>query len=248
MPFDLPLLVAVAVIFGFAGWIKGVIGLGLPTIATGLMGVIMLPAQAAAIVVIPAMVTNIWQMLNGPHLKSLLIRLWPFLTCILIGTIATAGMITRGNVQLTVTLLGIALIGYSGHALLGTRLTIGPRAETLAGSLAGIATGIISGTTGVFVVPGLPFLQAIELSKNELVQAIGIMAFTAALALALGLGVHGGIGWDAAIPSSVATLAGLAGMWLGQILRERMSLEAFRRWVLIGLLGLGILMAARSFT
>src|SRR5438128_4435296 len=45
--------------FLLAGMIKGVIGLGLPTIAMGLLGLAMVPAQAAALLIIPATLTNI---------------------------------------------------------------------------------------------------------------------------------------------------------------------------------------------
>ncbi len=246
MHVDWSLLAIVALIFAFAGWIKGVIGLGLPTIATGLLGAFIAPVQAAAIVVLPALITNIWQMWNGPALIALLKRLWPMLACVIIGTIATAGIVTKSDVRLTVGLLGAALMMYAAHALIGTRFAVTRRREPLIGALAGLATGIISGATGVFVVPTVPFLQAIDLTKDELVQAIGITAFTSAFALALGLRVHGGLNIGVVIPATVAVVAGLAGMWLGQILRDRLSLEAFRRWVLIGLFGLGVSMAVRG--
>lgn len=246
MPTDLHILLAIAAIFAFAGWIKGVIGLGLPTIATGLMGLVLLPAQAAAIVVLPSLLTNVWQMASGGHFAALLKRLWPMLASIVAATVATAGMITGGNVKLTVAALGAALMAYAIHALWGRRISTPPRFERLIGIASGLATGIISGTTGVFVVPSVPFLQTMNLDKNEMVQAIGITAFTSAFALTLGLGVHGGLKSEAIVPALVATLAGLAGMGLGQIRRAGLSLHVFRRWVLIGLLALGASMVARG--
>jgi uncharacterized protein len=246
MPSDWILLVIVAAVFAFAGAIKGVIGVGLPTIATGLLGVFMPPAQIASLVVVPALVTNVWQMWAGPGFVDLLKRLWPMLTCVVAGTIATAGIVTGGNVRLSVALLGAALMLYAAHALLGTRLIVNPKHERIVGALAGLVTGVISGATGVFVVPTVPFLQAIDLGKDELVQAIAITAFVSAAALAFGLGVHGGLGHDVALPATVGVAAALAGMGLGQILRSRLSLETFRRWVLIGLLGLGGMMVARG--
>jgi uncharacterized membrane protein YfcA len=155
-------------------------------------------------------------------------------------------VITGGNVELTVAALGLALMAYAGHQLLGTTFRTPKRLEPFAGALAGIATGIISGFTGVFVVPTIPFLQTIDLGKDEMIQAIGITAFTSAFALMLGLGVHGGLRVDVAVPVMAAVAAGLAGMWLGQLLRAGLSLETFRRWVLIGLLGLGASMALRA--
>lgn len=246
MDYDWILLGIVAVIFVFAGWIKGVIGLGLPTIATGLMGAFIPPVQAAAIVVVPALLTNVWQMWNGPALPSLLKRLWPMLSCVILGTVSTAGVITGSDVRLSVALLGAALMVYAAYTLLAARFHVSPGVEPYVGAMAGLATGLISGATGVFVVPTIPFLQALDLEKDEMVQAIGLTAFTSAFALALGLGIHGGLAATVLLPASVAVVAGLAGMGLGQVVRSHMSLETFRRWVLIGLGGLGASMVVRG--
>ena len=65
--------------FLIAGFVKGVIGLGLPTVAIGLLGLVMPPAEAAALLVVPSLVTNVWQLAAGPSLMTLLRRLWPML-------------------------------------------------------------------------------------------------------------------------------------------------------------------------
>ncbi len=246
MPVDPVLIAIVAAVFVLAGWIKGVIGLGLPTIATGLLGLYLAPVQAASIVVLPALLTNIWQMLAGRGFLKMLRRLWPMLAAVVVGTVATAGVVAKADVHLTVAALGAALIVYSLHALFGTSIRVPPRWEGLIGAAAGLANGVISGTTGVFVVPTVPFLQALELDKDDMVQAIGITAFTSALALALGLGVHGALRSEAAVPAAIAVVAAFAGMGLGQVLRSGLSIETFRRWVLIGLAALGASMLSRG--
>src|SRR3546814_3283433 len=48
-------------VFVVAGLVKGVVGLGLPTISMALLSIFMLPAQAAALLVIPSLVTNVWK-------------------------------------------------------------------------------------------------------------------------------------------------------------------------------------------
>ena len=58
----LALSLLVIATFMLAGTVKGVIGLGLPTVAMGLLGLAMLPAQAAALLIIPSTVTNLWQL------------------------------------------------------------------------------------------------------------------------------------------------------------------------------------------
>ena len=76
---SLPMLAATAGAFLLAGFVKGVIGLGLPTVAIGLLGLMMTPAQAAAILVAPSLVTNVWQAAVGGGLLPLVRRMWPML-------------------------------------------------------------------------------------------------------------------------------------------------------------------------
>ena len=69
---NLGLALSLLVLFTFtmAGLVKGVIGLGLPTVAMGLLGLAMAPSQAAALLIIPATLTNVWQLAFGGHLKG----------------------------------------------------------------------------------------------------------------------------------------------------------------------------------
>lgn len=73
--------------FLLAGAVKGVIGLGLPTIAMGLLGLAMSPAQAAALLIVPSTLTNLWQLAAGGHLLALMRRLGPMLAMIFVGTL-----------------------------------------------------------------------------------------------------------------------------------------------------------------
>ena len=75
-----------AIAFLIAGFVKGVIGLGLPTVAIGLLGLVMPPAEAAALLVVPSLVTNVWQLAAGSSFMTLLPRLWPMLMGICIGS------------------------------------------------------------------------------------------------------------------------------------------------------------------
>jgi uncharacterized membrane protein YfcA len=245
MNLDLFELVIVLVVFVLAGAVKGVIGLGLPTIAMGLLGASMTPNQAAAILVVPALLTNVWQMWEGPALKLLLWRLWPMLVCALLGTLPAAGILTKANVGLTTALLGAVLVAYALIGLIGVHFRVSRRAEPLLGPLIGLTTGLVNGATGIFVIPGVPYVQALNLGKDELVQAMAISAFMSTVALALGLGLNNGLGGAVAAPTMVGLVGAFVGMATGKALRSRLSVMAFRRWVFIGLLGLGGSMIAR---
>ncbi|HEX5866243.1 MAG TPA: sulfite exporter TauE/SafE family protein, partial [Beijerinckiaceae bacterium] len=72
MPDIALLIVTTAAAFLLAGFVKGVVGLGLPTVAIALLGLVMTPAEAAALLVLPTFVTNVWQLAAGPRLHALM--------------------------------------------------------------------------------------------------------------------------------------------------------------------------------
>src|SRR3984893_1763368 len=74
-----PLLLFIAAAFLLAGFVKGVIGLGLPTVSMGLLAVPMPAVHPLAIFIIPAILTNIWQTFVGPYLRDIMRRLWPLM-------------------------------------------------------------------------------------------------------------------------------------------------------------------------
>src|SRR3981189_3833779 len=89
-----PLLLLIAAGFLLAGFVKGVVGLGLPTVSMGLLAVTIQPSHALAIVSVPAIVTNIWQTFVGPYLRDIMRRLWPLMAGTVIGVWLNAGMLT----------------------------------------------------------------------------------------------------------------------------------------------------------
>ncbi|CAM3435399.1 putative membrane transporter protein [Salmonella enterica subsp. arizonae] len=99
-------------VFLLAGIVKGVIGLGLPTISMGLLTVVMAPASAASLLIIPSLVTNIWQLFTGPAFLSLIKRLWGFIAGIFIGTLFSVLPGLTFTSSWTEAVLGIMLIMY----------------------------------------------------------------------------------------------------------------------------------------
>lgn len=221
--------------FFLAGMIKGVIGLGLPTIAMGLLGLAMAPTQAAALLIIPATLTNLWQLAFGGHLRGLLRRLWPLLLATFLGTAAGTLCLGMGSGQWVVRGLGAALLLYALSGLLLPTLHVAPRCERWLGPLCGLLTGVITSATGVFVIPAVPYLQALGLTRDELVQALGLSFTVSTLALAAGLLWHGALGTGELSASLLALAPALLGMLLGQWLRQRISAQLFKRGFFIGL-------------
>src|SRR6201986_2639094 len=102
-----PVLLLIAAAFLVAGFVKGALGLGLPTVAMGLLAVSMPPAQALAIVIVPAIVTNIWQTFVGPYLRDIIRRLWPLLIGTAAGIFLNGGALTGPYAHYTAIALGL---------------------------------------------------------------------------------------------------------------------------------------------
>ena len=221
--------------FLLAGTVKGVIGLGLPTVAMGMLGLAMLPAQAAALLIIPSTVTNLWQLAFGGHLSALLKRLWPVLLLIFLGTL----WLGMDGGHWVVRALGGALLAYALSGLFLPTFNVKPGTERWLGPLCGLITGIITSATGVFVIPAVPYLQALGLSRDQLVQALGLSFTVSTLALAAGLAWRGTLGGGEINASLLALVPALLGMWLGQVLRQRISAVLFKRVFFIGMALLG---------
>lgn len=244
LPQNLELIVLT---FLLAGLVKGVVGLGLPTVAVGLLGLVMPPMQAAALLVVPSTVTNVWQLAAGPRFFGLLKRLWAMLIGIVVGTLAVGWLLAGENWAAATPLLGVALMLYALLGLSNRRFAVAPRHERWLSPLIGVITGGVTAVTGVFVIPAVPFLQALGLEKDDLVQALGLSFTVSTLALAITLSQHGSLlQADVLGLSLLALLPALAGMYLGTWLRSRISPLAFRRCFFGGLLLLGADLAIRG--
>lgn len=226
-------------VFTLAGTVKGVIGLGLPTVSVGLLGLTMPMTQAAALLIIPSTVTNFWQLAQGGHLLGLLKRLWPMLVAIALGTGVGSACFGVGAGPWVVHALGAALLAYALAGLWLPTLNVSPSLEPWLGPVCGLATGVITAASGVFVIPAVPYLQALRLSRDELVQALGLSFTVSTLALAGGLFGQGALGDEVLGASLVLVLPALAGMAVGQWLRQRISAVAFKRAFFIGMALLG---------
>lgn len=237
------LIVTIAAVFLLAGFVKGTIGLGLPTVAMGLLATRMPPAHALAIVIVPAIVTNIWQTFVGPYLRDIVRRLWPLMIATMIGIWLGAGLMTGPYARYGTIILGVLLVIYAIIGLSKVRFSVARRNEKWVGGIVGLVTGVISAATGVQVIPSMPFMQAIGMEKDELVQALGVFFTTATVALAFNLTSAGLLNATVAVPGLVAMVAAFSGMYLGQLLRSRMDADTFRRWFLIAMLLLGIYLA-----
>lgn len=231
---------AVIAIFIVAGGVKGVIGLGLPTISMALLAVLMPPSHAAALLVVPSLVSNLWQMRPLRRLGPLLRTTAGLQLGTCIGTLV-AGLVWGVPAGAWASIvLGLVLCAYAASGLSGWQL---PAGAARYGLPMGLATGVVTAATGVFVIPAVPYLQSLKLERDALVQAMGLSFTVSTLALSVNLGVAGLFQVPELMTSCALVLPTLAGMSLGTWLRRQLSPATFRRCFLLSLALLGLYLA-----
>ena len=242
LPEVTPLIVSIAVLaYTMAGIAKGLAGLGLQAIAVPLLALVVSLEIAIGLSILPAFVTSIWQGLGGGALRTVVQRTWTFIVPCCLAIFVGAHLLARIDQSILTGVLGVLLCGYAAYALTRPRLPRLERHETWLSPIVGTITGVAGGATGSFVMPGAPYLQLLNLSRDELVQAVSLMAlvFTPTLALALGRNdLFGGALQLTSLALLIPTMFGLA---LGTMLRRWIPEARFKTVFFWALLVLGVI-------
>lgn len=243
---DPSLLAVIGAVFLVAGAVKGVSGMGLPTLSMALLGLALPPAGAAALMVLPSLATNLAQCL-GPHWRALARRLWPLWLGLVLTTLWSPLPDLAASGPAARVALGAVLMAYGLWGLARPTLPALRGHAAWLGGLAGVASGMLTAATGVFVMPLVPYLQSLRLDRDVLMQALGLSFGIATVALAMRLG---GTGMSAistpAAAHAVALSTAVLGLWIGTALRRRLSSWVFQRALHGVFVGLGVLMVGRA--
>ncbi len=243
----LEVLILIGAVFMAAGLIKGVIGLGLPTVSLALLTATLGVKQAIALVLVPSLATNLWQALAGGALKDIVRRLWSLLAAACIGIWFGSALLARADAAFVAGLFGSLLCVYSGYSLATPQIRPPGRHESWLSPAIGLIAGAITGLTGSFVVPGILYLQALGLARDILVQAMGVVFVVLTVALGISLSGHGLLSTELGALSAAAVIPTALGMAAGQRVRRLLPEATFRKVFFCLLFGFGLYIAARSF-
>ena len=223
----------VALLIGFtfltAGFVKGAVGLGLPVVVLAMLAATLGVRDALALFLIPGIASNLWQALSGDALGQLVRRMWPFLLAAAVGIWFGTGILASADVRLLEALLGALLITYSAFSLMTPQLPPPGRREGWMSPVAGGLGGVMFGMTGIFLVPGLLYLQTLGLKRDVFVQAMGLTFVTISTALTVAMAGRNLVSADQATASAAAVVPTFAGLFLGRRIRHLVSEVGFRR-------------------
>ena len=212
-----------------AGLLKGIIGVGFQTVGIAFLTVITNLPNAISLLLIPSLVTNLWQAGAGGELFTILIRLWPLI-------ITASMMVWFGSIALTSVslsylsaLLGVLLIIYSTFSLFGLRFEVKTKNEWWLAPFIGLINGVLTGMTGIFVVPCVFYFQAIGFRKDTLIQSMGVLFTALTLMLIVSLKTKNILTLELSGWSAFAIFPAIIGVFVGQLIRKRISEEVFKK-------------------
>ena len=222
-----------------AGLLKGIIGVGFQTVGIAFLTVITNLPNAISLLLIPSLVTNLWQAGAGGELFKILIRLWPLI-------ITASMMVWFGSIALTSvslsylsTLLGVLLIIYSTFSLFGLRFEVKTKNEWWLAPFIGLINGVLTGMTGIFVVPCVFYFQAIGFRKDTLIQSMGVLFTALTLMLIISLKTKNILTLELSGWSTFAIFPAIIGVLVGQIIRKKISEDIFKKIFFFFLILLG---------
>lgn len=235
-------------VFALAGMIKGTIGLGLPAVAMGLLTLFISPFQAATLLIVPSMVTNVWQLFAEGHVLRLVRRFWSLLIGIIVGSIwSVFPTLGHGEFQ-SEALLGGMLTLYGLYGLFAKNMPNLAPYEKYLSPVIGYLGGALTVATGVIVIPVVPFLQSLHLKRDDLVQSLGLAFTVSTICLAVFLQQNPieAMPFDYKM-ALIALFPALVGMWLGTKIRYRIPEQKFRKVFFCGLVIFGGYMVLHQF-
>ncbi len=237
----------IAATFLLAGVVKGIVGLGLPTIALALLSAGVGLKDAIALTLVPAFVMNIWQAFVGGELLNILRRFWGLFAAMIVGIWFGTSVLATADPRVLTGLLGVLLVIYSAFSLATPQLPPPGRREPWLSPVFGGVAGVMAGMTGALMVPGVLYIQAIGMRRDTLVQCLGVTFLISTIALLAAFSRFDLLSEGLVITSAAALVPAVIGMAAGQRLRRRLSEERFRPVFFAVLLGLGLVIVARSF-
>ncbi len=241
------LLIIVTIGYFLAGTIKGVAGIGLPTAAIGLTTLFLDPRSAVAVVLMPMIVLNAWQVWRSGQTTAALRRYAPFIVVLMVGVALTSLLASRVTDSALMGITGAVILLFVAVNLTVTLPQLPDRLDRPAQALAGLVAGIMGGLTAVWAPPLAIYLAARQADKDEFVRASGLLILLGSLPLAASYVAQGLMtGWLALL-SGAMILPALIGFTAGEALRARLSQERFRTVLMVVFLGLGLNLIRRAW-
>lgn len=228
-----------------AGLIKGATGIGFSTCALPFLVAAVGLKSAMAIVILPALWSNIGVIAASRDPLSPMRRFWIFYAGIVPGIFLGAAFLVRVDNRLATEVLAVVTLAYIGLALARPDLSLTPSLERRLALPAGLANGVLTGLTGSQILPLMPYMMSLKLPADEQVKAVNMAVTIASVVLAAALWRAGVMTIEMASLSLLGCLPAALGVAAGSRMRDKLSASSFRYVALVTLAALALSLYGR---
>lgn len=240
---SLEFFLIVFVALGLGGVVKGAIGLGLPIVAIPVLAAFLGVPHALAIIMVPLVVTNAWQIWQYRHERGET----PFLAPLVLSGLAGIGLGTWALTELPVNALSLTLATivtlYIVMTLAKPQLALSPKRGRRLAPGVGFVGGVLQGATGISAPVTVTFMHALRLERGPFIFAVSVMFVSWALVQSASLAVAGVLTPFRLVEGVLALVPIALGMPIGNWLAKKASRRTFER-IIVGILAV---MAVRLF-
>ena len=226
-------IVAVFIALSLGGLLKGATGAGAPVVAVPVIAAFFDVRVAVAIMVVPNLITNLWQIRQfRSNRLSGNFAYW-FALAGAGGALAGTVLLAWLPVRMLTLLIVIVIFSYVALRLLRSEFTLAMKTARSVVVPTGLIAGILQGATGISAPVSVTFLNAMRLERLPFIYTISVffaaMSFTQAPALYLY-----GLLTPVTVAISVVSLVPLfLFMRIGERLAAKMSARTFDLIILI---------------
>lgn len=228
-------LLIITVGLGLGAVCKGATGIGLPLVALPLLAASLGVPRAIAILAIPVIAANGWQVWRYRSQRSVVVFLPRLLVGGIVGIVAGTAILKAVPADAAVLVLGVLLAAYIVFRLTRPSFAMALSTGSRFAPSTGFAAGAMQGLTGISGPVLITFLHSLRLPREAFIFAISAIFLALSLAQLPALVVAGLIPWIALAESAFALLPVLLFMPLGARMAGRLSQETFDR-IILGLL------------
>ncbi len=213
--------------------VKGIIGIGLPMIAIPMLTLLAGLPNALAIVVLPMIAANLWQVWQFRQGGTDRVPMRTFLGSGAVGVALGTWLLTRVPSSWLEVMLGLTMMIYLVRSAFSKRAMF-PRERALKmAPVAGLLSGALHGATGISGPVGITYFHAMRQSRPDFIYSTGLMFLgftviqTPMLMSAGFLNLHTLTIGLAGIPAVIL------GLWLGNAAAPLVDARLFNRLVLL---------------
>ena len=243
---DLGTILGAAAVVLVAAFLKGIVGFGFPTTSTTVLALFVDVKTAVALVIVPNIVMDGYQMLRRGELRATARRLFFVLVAGACGIVLGTKLLVMLPAWVATLVLGLFTLAFVALNATAFSPRLAPRWERPLGPVAGLVSGVVGGLTNTPGTALVMFFYALGLAKEEFLRSIAL-SFVALKVVQLGAVSHFGLmSWALFQLSLGLTAVALAGFYIGLRVQDRLDQRRFNRAVLVFLGATGLWLVYRS--